>query len=372
MAILLTQMDKIRRNIKKFQDGDERIRKLLYFGICILLMILLSCIYFAISLNQEEYESLNSNIKIDHQIKSKVEYSSDVMDLKNKFLSQLENARKNPKDAFKQRVPIPENPLFIRTKTVQLLYDYVEAATKELYQEQYDADPNYHHIECLQTYTPGLQDYLKSFEDSVKEFLSHERSIFTQEVIKQYVSREKITEENNGNIEHLTGEYGVIAKKRIPELTCIGHYYGDEYLKFEYEAAFPWNYYGKRPDHPYRKKWYYCMQIPDEYNERFGLRTNITLAMDGYHSYNYADYVNEGGQDLTKEQSKLKENLEVFVNDAREELFEPELQPMDEIRKNSEFVYCSVDGTVLSFLITMKETKENEQLFVYYGPEYAP
>ena len=377
MTIFSTQMDKIKRNIKKCQDGDEQmadqIRKLLYCCIGILLMVLLTCIYLAISLKQKEYQSSNSNIKMDDQIKSKYEYSSDVMELKGKFLTQLENARENPKNAFKQRIPMPENPLFIRTKTVKLLYDYVEAATRELYQEQYNADPNYHHIECLQTFTPGLEDQLKKFEEPVKQFLSHKQSIFTQEVIKQYASREKITEQNNGNLEHLTGQYGVIAKKTIPELTCIGHFYGDEYLLFEYEAAFPWNYYGPRPRHPFRKKWDYYMVIPNPSlsNGRFDLPTDITLTMDAYHSYNYADYVKEGGQNLTEEQSKLKENLEGFVNDAREELYKPELQPKDEMRRNSEFVYCSVDGRVLSFLITMKEIKENEQVFVYYGPSYG-
>lgn len=367
-----TQIDKIRRNVKKYQDGEisnekivEQIRKPLYCCICILLMILLFCIYFAITLRTNQ--SWNDN-KVE-----KFNYSSHVMELKNKFLTQLKYARQNPKDASEQRLPMPENPLFIRTKSIKLLYDYVEAATKELHKEKYDADPNYHHVECIETFTPGMRGFLKKFEEPVKEFLSNKQSIFTQQVINQYVSREKITDENNGNLKPLTGQDGVIAKETIPELSCIGHYYGDEYLLLEYEAAFSWSKYGPQQNHPYRKKWDYYMTIPYPTfgDERLDLPGNVTLTMDAYHSYNYADYVKEGGQDLTKEQSKLKENIEVFVNDARKELYQAALHPMDRVRKNCEFVYCSVDGILLTFLLTIREIKENEQLFIYYGPNYG-
>ena len=87
--------------------------------------------------------------------------------------------------------------------------------------------------------------------------------------------------------------------------------------------------------------------------------------MDGYHSYNDSEYVDDIKQD------GLKEIYEVFVNDARRELNKPELSLEDLNRKNTEFVYCAVDGILLTFLVTLRDIKVDEQLFLYYGPTYG-
>ena len=373
-----TQIDKIRRNVKKYSDGEvstekivEQIRRPLYCCITLLTLILLFLMYFAIS-----YYSSGRGPYSQSTYVEPIEYSDDVMKLYNKFISQLKLSRNNPKQSVLagNKLSIPENKLFTRTKTVQYLFDYVVAATKEIHAKEYEENgPNYHHIECLETFQPGLKHWLKTFEPIVREFVSKEKSVFTQEVIKQYVNREKITEKNCGGLKPLIGQWGVVAKTDIKKFTCIGHYYGDEYLLFEYEAAFPWKIYHKKKDHPFRKKWDYYMTIPYPSfgDKRLQLPENVTVTMDAYHSYNYADYIKDGGQVLTKQESKLKENYEVFVNDARQQLYQAMLNPHDRVRKNSEFVYCSVDGVLLTFLITIKDIKTNEQVFNYYGPNYG-
>ena len=172
----------------------------------------------------------------------------------------------------------------------------------------------------------------------------------------------------------MVGQYGIVAKRDIVKNTCIGHYYGDEYLLEEYESQFPWDVYGEKEGHPWRKKWDYYMTVPYQSfaDRQLKLRNlNATMTMDAYHSYNYEKYVGEGGQDLSERQSRMKENLEVFVNDARKDLYGENLKAADFERKNAEFVYCSVDGVLQTFLVTTKDVKADEQLFVYYGPNYG-
>ena len=111
------------------------------------------------------------------------------------------------------------------------------------------------------------------------------------------------------------------------------------------------------------------------YDQHADKRMNLTkvqVALDAYHSYNYEDYVREGGQDLTKRQSKLKIIDEAIINDARERLFSAEdLASADEERQNVEFVYCAIDGVLQTMILTTRYIKADEQLFVYYGPNYG-
>ena len=70
-------------------------------------------------------------------------------------MDQLKLSQNNPSTTIKDQVHIPENPVFTRTKTVQYLFDHVQAATKELHQTKYDQDSNYHNIKCIETSSPG-------------------------------------------------------------------------------------------------------------------------------------------------------------------------------------------------------------------------
>ena len=119
-----------------------------------------------------------------------------------------------------------------------------------------------------------------------------------------------------------------MAKKDLEAFTCIGHYYGDEYILNEYEKQFDWDIYGKLKDHPWRRKWDYYLTIPYHSfaDQRLHIPENVTVAIDAYHSYNYSAYVHEGGQDLSWAQSKVKmSNLEEFINDPRNELYKAKL-----------------------------------------------
>ena len=110
----------------------------------------------------------------------------------------------------------------------------------------------------------------------------------------------------------------------------------------------------------------------DQYADKRMNLTNVKVALDGYHSYNYEDHVREGGQDLTKRQSKLKIIDEAIINDARERLYSAEeLASADEERQNLEFLYCAIDGVLQTMILTTKDIKADEQLFIYYGPTYG-
>eukprot|EP01084_Bolivina_argentea_P139059 244682_1 len=367
------RLDKLRRGVKKYRDGDssakvvDAIKRPLYCCILLLLLILGFCIYFALFLNKTHaHSSMDMN--------NTWGYSDNVINLRNKFITQYKLASNNPYITTHHKLLIPENDLFTRTKTIQYLYDYVEAANKDIYKEEYVSNDNKHHVKCIETFTPRDRSQLSKFETAVQQFLNNEGALFTQHIAQSYIARTKISAENCGGLSKLIGQTGIVTRKDIRKFTAVGHYYGDEYLLDEFEEQFPWDKYGGIDNHPFRRKWDYYMTIPYHIyaDKRLHLdELNITMAMDSFHSYNYAAFVKDGGQDLTKEESKLKQNLETFVNDAREQLYEKKLSKHDLIRKNSEFVYCSVDGILMTFLVVTKDLKKNQQLFVYYGPNYG-
>lgn len=227
-----------------------------------------------------------------------------------------------------EKINIHENELFTRTLSIQYLYDYVQASTRQLYSAQYAADDNFHYLKCIETFDHKTKRKLPALQIGVKSFLQNKDALYSQSIAQTYMSREKIKESNHGGLPSLVGQYGVVARTDIDANTCLGHYFGDEYLLEEYEAAFPWDLYGGMEDHPWRKKWDYYMTVPYHSfaDTRMDLANiNVTMTMDAYHSYDYQKYVDIGGQDLTEQQSKMKENLEVYVNDARNGLYEEDL-----------------------------------------------
>ena len=156
---------------------------------------------------------------------------------------------------------------------------------------------------------------------------------------------------------------------------------------------FPWNLYFNKTNHPFKIKWDYFMMLAFEkqLDHRLNLPENTKVLIDGYHEYDHADYVRDGAQNLSSEQSKLKENVGAYINDARRSLFQPNMTFEDLMRKNSEFVCCAgmyvyasqesnaskqklvdrtVDGILMPFIVVHKEVKAKQQLFIYYGPHY--
>ena len=148
--------DKIKRSINKYFHGASINRQLqskpLYICIMLLLITVLPiCTYFA-----------------PFRIPSSKHDDPVLRALKDRFIEQLEYALQNPGKSTLDKIQIPENTLFTRTRTVQYLYDYAEAATKHFFQSQYAADPNYHHLKCVETFAHKSLSKLPQFQMSVK------------------------------------------------------------------------------------------------------------------------------------------------------------------------------------------------------------
>lgn len=59
-----------------------------------------------------------------------------------------------------------------------------------------------------------------------------------------------------------------------------------------------------------------------------------------------------------------------MINDARADMYDPKMVEQDLERYNSDFAYCTVDGVMYTFLVTLKEIKRGEQLFAFYGASW--
>eukprot|EP01084_Bolivina_argentea_P001362 2512_1 len=345
-------LDKCCRNLLKYRieklstkQKSELISKFLYCCIAFLLLtliIILLCIHF-------EYIYLLQ----DGQV---VIYKDDLLLLYSKFLKQLNVSRNNPKQTSNDKLIIPENNLFTRTKVIQYLYDYTIDATKVLYHDKYSSNPNYHHINCITPFSD--EEYKKcnltKLENAVTDFIAINNSLYTNHVLLQYAQPMIITNITSDGLIDLEGQYGLVSMRYIPVNTCLAHFYGDEYLREEFDAKFPHNIFQKK------RKYYMSTAYNSFAYAGLSINENISLIYDAYFDTFESD-----------KQSELKVIYAALVNDARTSMSKPNLTEHDLNRKNTEFVHCSVDGIIWTFLITTKDIKPQQQLFTYYGSSYT-
>jgi len=288
------------------------------------------------------------------------------------FLDELEFAKQDPAESAKLRVQTKENPLFLRTSVVQTLYDYLRAATKELHAEQYAADPDYHHLQCVTTFSWETHDRMPLYTEAVREFLGNKQhpTLYHQDTISSFARRARIEKSIQKGLPVWPNQHGVVAITDIAENTCIGHFYGDEYLLEEFQAKYPFDRRDKMGD-PFRRKWdYYLAEGYDgSSTQNLSLPKNLTVVIDAYFDFDHIQYKSD--QALSLEQSQQKVTLEAIINDARTHVLKEALSAEDVDRLNTEFVYCEVDGVLMTFLLTHKEIRAGEQLFIYYGPNYG-
>lgn len=315
----------------------------------------------------------------------KERFSEQTMDLYWDFLTHFQYYRMDPKQAAINSTILPENPLYTRTKSVELLYKYMASASRELHADKYLEDPNFHDVECLATFsgsnsnpiTESGERELTLMERAVREGLKNwsGQDLYNPEITKDYANIVPITESIQEGLKMWgPGQRGVVATKNISAYTCIGVYYGDEYLEGEFNSQFTWTTYWNQTNHPFRKKWDYAMAV--DYSVWADRRLNIPwgamVLIDSHHEYSYKKYPLEGGQPLNKKEAWTKSQIiPNFINDARESLYEPQLSAADASRKNTEFVYCRVDGIILPFTVVHKDLMADQQLFLYYGPGYG-
>jgi len=308
-------------------------------------------------------------------------FSVRTLELYDDFMTQYAYYQGYPDKSVLNISCLAQNPLFTRTQLVQSLYEYVAAATKDLYPDLYAAGS--HHVECLASFTHSAGDIeveraeLLRMEEAVQRRLHNwpTQGFTNQEFVGSYAELVTITESiQKGLAVWDPDQRGIVATRDIPPYTAIGNYFGDEYLHHEGHAQFPWRVYWNQPDHPFRKKWDYFMEISytDWVDPRLKIPKDTIVLIDGYFDYDHSKYIKEGGQDLDRRESETKaSNIEYFVNDARASLYKPTLSEADLDRKNSEFVYCAVDGIIIPFFVVQNETKSGQQLFAYYGPKYG-
>jgi len=303
------------------------------------------------------------------------------------FLTHFQYYRMDPNQAAINSTTFPENPLYTRTKAVDLMYKYMASATRELNADKYLEDPNFHDVECLATFsgsnsnpmTESGERELTLMENAVREGLKNwelaGQNLFKADITSDYSEIVPITESIQEGLRVWgPGQRGVVATKNISAYTAIGVYYGDEYLEGEFNSQFTWTTYWNQTNHPFRKKWDYAMAI--DYSVWADRRLNIPwgamVLIDSHHEYNHRKYPLEGVQQLNKKDTWTKSRIiPNFINDARESLYEPQLSEADAMRKNTEFVFCRVDGIILPFTVVHKDLMAEQQLFVYYGPGYG-
>lgn len=313
-------------------------------------------------------------------------FSEHTMDLYQDFMSHFQFYQMNPQQTMINKTLLAENPLYTRSKAVDLLYKYTESATRDLYADKYLEDPDYHHVHCICTFTwsnynPVMtqsgERELTLMEQAVRRGLDGWTTggLFTHNFTSKFVKMVPITEEIQMGLKIWgPGQRGVVAKENISAWTAIGIYYGDEYLSGEFDTQFSWGTYGHLKDHPFTKKWDYSMFL--DYSTwadpRFNLPPGVMVNIDSYHEYDHLEYALEGGLTLTPEELWTKNQMiPNYINDARASLYQPYLYEEDMMRKNSEFVYCSVDGIMLPFVVVYKDVDAEQQLFIYYGPNYG-
>jgi len=256
-------------------------------------------------------------------------------------------------------IEMEENPLFTRTVAVQRLYDFMRSSTKQLYAAEYAADPDYQHIECVTTSPGNPRDRLPAYTEAVRQFMSNtERpTIYHQDVIKSFAKKVMLNESIQKGLPVWEGQSGVVAIRDIADNTCIGHYYGDEYLEPEFDALFmDWAF---TTGHPFEKKYDYALlkRYPGIYYIDGKEHEYPTVSWDAYHDY-------PGGQ-------QQKAVIEAFINEPRSDLSGGRMTEEDRARQNTEFVGCTVDGVLLAFLVSNKEIRAGEQLFITYGSQYV-
>ena len=364
-----TQIDKCQRDWKKCTNT----KRLFMSTIIIIpfLFIMYYCIddheYVEMSASRNnEIEKRKSNLM--YQIIRDIEYSDKIMASYNKFVAQLQISKKSPLQSAKDRVSNPMNSLFVRTKSVQYLLEYVELLTKETYWDEYEENgKNHRRVECDGSFTHGMQYEMANNElyEAVRQFVIVKRNLYGS-TMKQYAERRKITKENDGGTPALIGQYGLFAKQFIRRGMCIGQYYGDEYLEHEYDALFD-----QESKDAFVKKHEYKMTT--EYDIAWFKKLeslNISVAIDAFHLYDHGWYVRHGDIDLNEEEWKRKQNEEAFINDARNNVHSARISWQEKKKKNTEFVTCRVNGFYMTFVVAIKDIPKDQQLLIYYGPEY--
>jgi len=287
---------------------------------------------------------------------------------------EIKFAQNHPTESLSRIVVTEENPLFVRTAAVQSLYDHLRASSARTHAAEHAASPDFHHVECVTTFSGLTTDRLPQYTEAVREFVMNRQrpTMYRQDTISSFATKVRVNASIQKGLPEWAGQHGVVAVRDIAENICIGQYYGDEYLREEFKALFPWKELKGKKGHPFKRKHVY--EMTQNYNFldlELALPPNTKVAIDGFHDYDPSRFPNgRHSEQLSLEQSQKKITLEGLINDPRANLSKPTMTAEDLLRFNTEFVYCTVDGVLLSFVVTHKEIKAGEQLFISYGPNY--
>jgi len=362
--MFFVQLDRCRRSSLKKLRSKKFSAKSTLFALAFFL-----CFMFILGLLWRG--NLWGNRRNDHSID--VDEEKEFARKWQKAVEEIEFAKNNPTESASRTVATEENPLFVRTAAVQSLYEYLRAFSARSHAAEHAASPDFHHVECVTTFSGLTNDRLPQYTEAVRDFLNQQhRTIYHQDTMASFAMKMRVEESIQKGLPVWADQEGVVAVRDIAENICIGQYYGDEYLSEEFEAVFPWDELRGETGHPFRRKHDYLMRQNYNFLDfKLALPPNTSVAIDGFHDYDYAEFRSgQHSQLLPLEQSQKKVTLEGLINDPRANLSISGLSAEDLNRKNTEFVYCAVDGVLLSFVVTHKEIKAGEQLFISYGPGY--
>lgn len=146
--------------------------------------------------------------------------------------------------------------------------------------------------------------------------------------------------ENHKHIPSLNNEKGLIAQENIQAFTVLGQYLGNESLYDEWDYAF-------------------------KYTKLESIHNCFSFDISIKHKHKEY-YVIIDATDYNKDN-----NLLVYVNDCRKNIFNKEITENDKNALNSRFILTKVNNWGMIFLVATKEIKKDSEILTNYGSTYC-
>ena len=230
------------------------------------------------------------------------------------------------------------------TKNVKRLYD--ELCTN--YGDNMISD---HHEELSESITKSIRKFLEINQD--KNYINPLIQIKRNTLIQDKVMKKRVIKKGY-RIPELVGQYGIYANMNIPKDVVLGKYIGFECTNKEWGEIF--DYTNADAKHG---EYLYSFNIDQEMDDNHDGSRQITIdPLEG----RLMDMHNNGrGRDL-----KL-----LYVNDIRQDIFNPEPSTEDIAIQNTRFVVVKIFGWPSVFVITTKRIRKGKELLLDYGGSYS-
>ena len=281
------------------------------------------------------------------------------MEAENKRLREERDKYKRMAAALKDQLtkgPAPRRSLYQSEKCdVNNRLTEWSSNVKQLYLElkgNYGHEKVSQHIEKLDK---KIKKSIIKFIDlnSEKDFLNPWVKIKGETLkLNDIINKEII--QSGHRIEELVGKYGIYASKDIPKNTVIGKYIGTEVTNKEWNEVFDYSDCDVK-----HGEYLYTFHIDEKAQKNSIESRQVTIdPLEG----NLMDVKGDGsGKDL-----KL-----LYINDMRQDIFNPTPTKEDKQLQNTSFVVAKVYGWPWVFVVSIKDIKKGDELLLDYGEAYS-